>query len=100
MSDLLNRLRHPKPEGGGFRVRGEAALEIERMEVEIDWLRAAKALLIELVLEANLTSTAKNLVAVAVRDGSLLPTPEAREWGRRVFKRLNQQGTPVAGETK
>ena len=31
MSDLLDRLRHPKPEGGGFRLRGEAALEITRL---------------------------------------------------------------------
>lgn len=58
MNDLVERLRHPKPEGGGFRLRGEAALEIERLRAALviareclgacigtpDWYRAKEVL--------------------------------------------------------
>lgn len=62
----------------------EAADEIERLSKE-------RAILIELVMDANLTPGAKNLVAIAIRDGSLTPTEETMAWSRKVVERLNQQ---------
>ena len=47
---------------------------------ELQKLEGEKALLIELVLDTSLTPAAKNLVAIAVRDGGMPPTDETRSW--------------------
>ena len=43
-------------------------------------LERDKALLIELVLDDQLSAAAKNLVAIAIRDGGMPPTDETRSW--------------------
>ncbi len=69
MSDIVERLRHPRPEGGGFRLRGEAALEIER-------LRAALSLICS--LEQPMGRSDSNLMgAQRVAEDALRP-PEPR----------------------
>ena len=52
---------------------GEAVTELNKA-----W--ADKAVLVELVLDPNLTPAAKNLIAIAIRDDEMPPTDETRSW--------------------
>lgn len=51
-----------------------------REKIRIDRLELDRALLIDLVLDTSLTAAAKNLVAIAIRDGKMPPTDETRSW--------------------
>ncbi len=73
-----------------YRIRsanpGEYAAEIVRLQRD-------KALLVELVMDDTLTATAKNCVAIVIRDGGLAPTPSVTAWLDKVVDRIHQQST-------
>lgn len=53
---------------------------IAKKEGKIVELERDKNLLVDLVLDTTLTPAAKNLVAIAIRDGGMPPTDETRVW--------------------
>jgi hypothetical protein len=73
MSDPFGDKRDPL-------VKAMARADRNRWGGEIKQLTLEKSLLVELVLDTDLSSAAKNLIAIAIRDGGMPSTDETRVW--------------------
>jgi len=73
-------MRDPFGDKRGPLVKAMERADRNRWGEEIKQLTLEKALLVELVLDTALSPAAKNLVALAIRDGDIPPTDETRIW--------------------